>query len=183
MRIRFVSVALVALSPLGSSALIAARAAADILPPQRRDTAVAAADRITERTSPARVAEDLPNPFNPPGFDQPVPGSSVANPAAPRPGGGTAPAPGPVAPAAPVQPTGDREVLETLAMRLTPSGMIALGGKPLLIIDRNRFEVGTKFIVTFNDQDYELELAAIDRTTFTLRYRGEEITRPIKPVK
>jgi hypothetical protein len=46
-----------------------------------------------------------------------------------------------------------------------------------------RFEVGTRFTVTYNNQDYELELVAIDRTTFTLRYRGEQLTRPIKSVR
>ena len=74
-------------------------------------------------------------------------------------------------------------MLESLAVGLKPSGTFVMNGKHLLIIDRNRFEVGTKFIVSFNNQDYELELVAIDRTTFTLRYRGEEITRPIKPVR
>lgn len=151
--------------------LSAAKAAADILPPQRRQAVVDTAERLAQRPLPEPVPAELPNPFNPPTFDPPEPG-------APR-----HEAPAAAGPAQPVSPPGDREILETLAMRLTPSGTIALGGKPFLIIERNRFEVGTKFIVTYNDQDYELELVAIDRTTFKLRYRGEEITRPIKPVK
>ena len=43
--------------------------------------------------------------------------------------------------------------------------------------------VGQSFLVTFNGQDHELELIAVERTTFTVRLRGEEITRPIKPTK
>jgi hypothetical protein len=61
--------------------------------------------------------------------------------------------------------------------------MIQLRGAARLVIGNRPFEVGTRFTATYNNQDYELELVAIDRTTFTLRYRGEEITRPIKPVR
>jgi hypothetical protein len=149
---------------------LAAKVTPDVAPPQRREVTVDTAEKLTQRAAPTPVPPESPNPFNPANFDQE---------AGPRPGPATTTA-GPVAPP---RPPGDREILESLASRLTPSGTFVLGGKPLLIIDRNRFEVGTKFIVTFNDQDYELELVTIDRTTFTLRYRGEEITRPIKPVK
>ena len=58
-----------------------------------------------------------------------------------------------------------------------------IGGSPRLVMGSKRFEVGTRFTVTYNNEDYELELVRIDRTTFTLRYRGEEITRPIKLVR
>ncbi len=58
-----------------------------------------------------------------------------------------------------------------------------LRGAPRLIIANKPFEIGTRFTVTYNGQDYELELTSIDRTTFTLRYRNEETTRPITPTK
>ena len=126
---------------------------------------------------------DLPQPFNPPGFDQPDPDEikSAAVPMGPRPAANTPG--GAAAPVQPAGPQGDRETLEVLGGLLKPSGSITLGGVPRLIIGTNRFEVGTKFGVTYNNQDYELELVAIDRTTFTLRYRGEEITRPIRPTR
>lgn len=144
----------------------------DLQPPQRREITVATAERLAARPAIPPLPADFASPFSPAGFEQPDPNAVKA----PAPGGGPGTAP------APVQ-TGDREVLETLAARLTPSGTLILGGKPLLIIERNRFEVGTRFIVTYNGEDFELELVAIDRTTFTLRFRGEELTRPIKPVK
>ena len=78
-----------------------------------------------------------------------------------------------------VAPPTDRETLEKLAAQITPTGMINLRGAPRLIIGNKPFEIGTRFTATYNNQDYELELVAIERTTFTLRYRGEEITRPI----
>lgn len=169
--------ALVLLPALVLAAAPLARAAAaksDIVPAQRRQTVVETAERLTRRPVPPPVPADRPNPFNPADFDLPDPDAPKPAGAAPRPGAG---------PAQPAAPSGDREILESLAQRLNPSGMFMIGGRPLLVIDRNRFEVGTKFIVTFNDKDYELELVAIDRTTFTLRYRNEEITRPIKPVR
>ena len=70
-----------------------------------------------------------------------------------------------------------------LANQIQPSGVLQLGNQPQLIIKSTRFKIGTKFTATYNGQDYELELVAIDRTTFTLRYRNEEITRSIRPVK
>lgn len=152
----------------------AQRGRADILPPQRREAAVTNGQKYAQRQALPELPENTPNPFNPPDFGQP---DQEPLPLPPK-GGAAAGA----AAAAP-RPPGDREILETLAMKLNPSGTFVLGDRSMIIIDRNRFEVGTKFIVTYDERDYELELVAIDRTTFTLRYRGEEITRSIKPVK
>ena len=89
-------------------------------------------------------------------------------------GGGTA------APAA-AAPAGDRDILEALAQRIPSTGTVTTReGTPQLVVGRNRLQVGNVFTVTYNNQDYDLELIAIDRTTFTLRYRNEETTRPIK---
>lgn len=158
----------------------AQRGRADILPPQRREAAVANGQKYAQRQALPELPDTTPNPFNPANFDQPDPESLP--PVAPKTGPAAAGGAGAGAAAAP-RPAGDREILETLAMRLNPSGTFVLGERSMIIIDRNRFEVGTKFIVTYDERDYELELVAIDRTTFTLRYRGEEITRSIKPVK
>ncbi len=167
----------------------AAKVTSDILPEKRRQVTVDTAERLAQRKAPEPVAKDLPSPFNPADFDKPDASEVVAGgtrtasggsktPAGPA-GGGT----GPVAPTQPQAPAGDRETLEMLAVQITPSAMIEFRGKPLLVIGATRFEVGTRFTAAYNGQDYEIELVAIDRTTFTLRYRGEEITRPIKPVR
>lgn len=177
----------------------ASKSTSDLMPPVRRQKSVEIAQRLTRPPTPAPVPEDLPNPFNPTDFSLPDPEevkaaqAAAARPGAARPpgagsggavGGGAGRATGgAVAPAQPAGPAGDRETLEVLAAKLVPGGVFVVGGKALLIIGKNRFEVGTRFGVTYNNQDYELELVAIDRTTFTLRYRGEEITRPIKPVR
>ena len=76
-----------------------------------------------------------------------------------------------------------RTILESLAAKLPTTGTTVLKGETYLFLGRGRVKVGDKFTVAFNGQDYELELTAIDRTTFTLRYHGEEITRSTKPGK
>ena len=86
-------------------------------------------------------------------------------------------------PAQPVRQAGDRETLEAIAPRIMGTGMIEFAGKRLLQIGRNRYEVGAHFTVTYNGQEIDLELLAIDRTSFTLRLNSEEITRPIRPGK
>ena len=152
----------------------AAKGVSDLTSPVMRQPTVENAERLTRPPAPAPLAPNLKNPFNPPDFNKPDPDGKGTAPT-PTTGGGT--------PQQPSGPPGNRETLEALAARIPSTGTMVLGGKPLLIVGKNRLEIGTKFTVAYNGQDYELELVAIDRTTFTLRYRGEETTRPIKSVK
>jgi hypothetical protein len=177
--LRYIATALV-MGATHTSLNAAAKVVADLAPTQKRQATVDTAERLAQRKAPAPLAGDLTSPFNPPDFDKADP-SDPANAARPSPS--TAGASTPTAPSAPVAPPTARETLETLAAQITPSGMIQMRGAPRLIIGNKPFEVGTRFTATYNNQDYDLELVAIDRTTFTLRYRSEEITRPIKPVR
>ena len=161
----------------GSPITAFAARSSDLQPVQKRQAVVTNAEKVAQKKAPAPLPGDLISPFNPPDFDKPE-GSDSAQ----RPGTAT-PANTPPVPAQPAVPVGDREILQALAAQLTPTGTIQIGDAPRLVMGSKRFEVGTRFTVTFNGQDYELELVAIDRTTFTLRYRGEEITRPIKTVR
>jgi hypothetical protein len=77
------------------------------------------------------------------------------------------------------KPRGERETLELLAAQLSPAGVIVLRGSHLLILSQRHYPAGTRFTVSHQEQEHELLLAAVTRTTYTLRYRGEEITRPI----
>jgi hypothetical protein len=146
--------------------MLAARATADLQPPQKRQLTVTAAERLAQRKSPEPLPEDLASPFDPAGFDRPDPADAPVQRSTST-------------SAQPVLPPTDRETLEKLAAQITPTGMMHLRGTPRLVIGNKPFEIGTRFTATYNNQDYELELVAIERTTFTLRYRGEEITRPI----
>ncbi|MEO6246090.1 MAG: hypothetical protein ABIQ12_11720 [Opitutaceae bacterium] len=149
----------------------AARNSADLQPPIKRQASLALAHSLVNRANPDPLPSDLVSPFNPPSFDKADPSAAVSQ-----------LRPGLPAAAIKVIPP-DREILEKLAGQISPTGVIHLRGAPRLVIGSKPFEVGTRFTATYNSQDYELELVSIDRTTFTLRYRGEEITRPIKPVR
>jgi hypothetical protein len=66
---------------------------------------------------------------------------------------------------------------------LPSAGSATIRGKPILIMGTYRFEVGTRFIQTYNGQDYELEVVAIGSTSFTLRYKNEVFIRPNRPTR
>lgn len=160
--------ALVGGLPMASGA--ASKGASDITPPTKRQATIVAAERLTRPPTPAPLPDDLRHPFNPPEFN-PAPVKKPADPTKPD-----------AAPRETQGPT-DRELLETLASRIPNAATMIVGTKPYLIVGAKRLEVGSEFVVGYNGQDYELTLTAIDRTTFTLRYRGEETTRPLRIVK
>lgn len=175
--------ALAALALMLPAVSFAARNSADLQPPVKRQSTLAIAEGLATRKAPPPLPADLASPFSPPDFDKPDASELQALNAAAQRSAAAAPRNAPAgAPSRPA-PAGDRETLEKLAAQIAPSGMIQLRGTPRLVIGGKPFEVGTRFTATYNSQDYELELVSIDRTTFTLRYRGEEITRPIKPVR
>jgi hypothetical protein len=171
----------------------AAKASFDVPPSAKRQATVQIAESLATRHSPPPMKADLPSPFAPADFDKPEPaaaGTTTAGPGGlppPTPVGGrpAGPAGGPTPAAQPAAPAGDRPILEAVAARIPALGMLTTrDGKAMLAVaGGKRFEVGTKFTVTYDNQDYELEVVSIDRTNFTLRYRGEEITRPIRLAK
>ena len=144
-----------------------AEAAPDIPPPKKRAAAVDLA-RTLLATKPIDSAEEElagMNPFNP---VQPVTESvdSVNTTVA-------------------ISPTlSGRDLLENISETVTPSGMMQLGDRQILVFGQKKFKVGDHIPVVYQGSTYELEVSAIDRTSFTLRLKNEEITRPIKaPVK
>jgi hypothetical protein len=178
---------------LASAATALGKPLADIVSPEKRRSIVELAQQLTRPPEPVPLPADLAQPLNPPGFDQPDPeelraaaaaaASAKAVAAAAVSLSGAGGAGGAAGPAAPLM--GDRELLESIAAKILPTGMIKVGGEPLLIFGRRNVKIGGSFTVTnpANGQDYTLELIAIEPPTFTLRYRNEEITRPIKSGK
>lgn len=166
----------------------AAKPLSDLVSPEKRRATVDLSQRLTRPPEPVPLPADLAQPFNPPGFDQPDPeelraaAAAAARAAAANPALAT----GPGATPAVARPVGDREILEGIAAKIRPSGMVQPTGKPArLTFGRQTVEVGGTFNVTnpANGQEYTLELVAIEPPTFTLRYHNEEITRPIKSGK
>jgi hypothetical protein len=147
-------------------AVRAAKPLTDIASPDQRRATVEKAERLTHPTAPSALPTPLASPFGTLAFEKPDGSETRENPAA---AASTATA---------AAPETDREALAAVAAKIPTTGTIIRGGKPLLISGTNRIEVGSRFTVVYNGQEYELELVAIDRTTFTVRYKGEEYTRP-----
>lgn len=157
----------------------ASRVLSDLQPAPKRQSTVDLASALARRPAPEALPAGLSSPFNPPGFERPEPAGPASPPADPS----ARPAPAAAAASPAGVPATPRETLEAIAAQIAPSGTMIFRGKPRLLIAGKPFEVGTRFTASFNNEDHELELVAIERTTFTLRYRGEDVTRPIKPAR
>ncbi len=169
------------------AAPVVAKPLSDLVSPEKRRAIVEQAQRLTKPSAPTPLPIDLAQPFAPPNFDQPDPEELKAQQAAAARNAALQPQvqPGPSAPGAAPAPTGDREILETIANKLEPTGTIRRGEFPVLTFGRKFVGVGGSF--TFTDPkggpDIVVELIAIEPPTYTLRYHNEEITRPIKSGK
>jgi len=144
----------------------------DLVPAAKRAATVELASKIARQNDPVPLPADYPHPFNPPGFEQRDPEEEKAKAAA-------------QVVSEPAKPAGDREILEAIAPRVTPDGTAILPrtGEPILFFRQKKLKVGDRLTITFDGRDYEVEISAIDRTTFTMRLNRAEITRPIKPGK
>lgn len=174
-RLHRLLVGLAAVVGLGGLALRSAAEApkgSDLNTPAKRQPVVELARRLAEPTPLAVLPADQVNPFNPAAFGEPDPEELRAM---------------AEAKAAAVQtnakPSSDRDFLQLIAAKIMPSGTLFLGGEPMLVFGKRRIRVGDHLTVSYDNQSYDLELTAIDRTTFTLRLNREEITRPIKSGK
>lgn len=147
----------------------------DVFPPSRRQPTVDLATRLSASPQIPRLPEKLVSPFNPPSFDAPDPeemrAAAEAADAARRAG------------LAANRPASARELLESIANQLKPTGMASLGGQAILLMGRNRYKIGDPIEAEYGDRKIVVIISAIDRTTFTLRLNGEEFTRPIKSGK
>ena len=167
-----------------------AKPLSDLVSREKRQSIIEQAQRLTRPATLTPLPPDLAQPFSPPNFEQPDPEEIKAGEAARARAAQNAPVGPAVAggPASPAAPTGDREILETIANMLPPTtGTITREGtRPRLVFGkRGPVELGSHLTVTnpATNQDYDVELVAIDPPTYTLRYRNEEITRPIKSGK
>ena len=148
--------------PLG----LLAEGASDILPPQKRTTSVELARTLLAISPIEFVEEELlaMNPFNPPQPVQTVDSTASTS--------------------AVLTSQNDKDLLKILAESVTPSGTIQFAGQQLLLFGPKKFKVGDLISVTYQGANYELVIAAIERSSFTLRLKKEQVTQPIKaPVK
>jgi hypothetical protein len=152
------SVRLRALAAVAVFAGLVAGVAANTVgnPVKRTETLEKAKELLAERT-PALSPK---NPFNPEGFGE----SENTD----------------VAVVTPVGPRSTRELLQQIGASLKPSGFFVLGGEPTLVFGQKRVKAGGLLTITFEGNEYTVEIVSIDRPNFTLRLNREEFTRPIK---
>jgi hypothetical protein len=134
--------------------------AADVAPPAKRAAVVATAKALLE-PSPAdavQVPTDAKNPFDP--TEVKVDKGAKVN-----------------------RPESDYDLLVLLAAQLNPSGMFIMGDSPILLLGQKKAKVGDKLSIPFDDVAYEVEITAIERNTFSLRFNKAEFTRSIQPGK
>ena len=131
------------------------------IPAQRQASLDLAAKLLAAKANPATtLPDDLVDPFNPAALAGPKPTVK----------------PGPGTPTI----TSSSEMLQRMAAGIKPSGVMMLGGSPLLLIREKKLKVGDNLTITFEGNAYTLVVTGIDRTSFKLRLNNEEITRPIK---
>jgi hypothetical protein len=152
-----------------------ARIESEIVPPDKRRVSVEKAIQIAKMGKPDPLPVALILPFAPPGFDLTDAEEAAAAAAA----AALANRNNPTAPA----PPSDHQLFEEIVTKVRPSGTVNMGTTPLLMFGNRMVKTGSHFTVTYKGNDYDLELTAIDGTNFTLRYKSEEITRPIKTGK
>ena len=156
---------MVILGPLG----LLADTVSDLLPPQKRAETVALARTLLTIKPTDLTEEELAarNPFNP---NPPVVSAGRVEASTPQ--------------LAVAVALSDRELLKNMADSINPSGVIQLGGRAILLVGKKKLTVGDRLSVNTDGIAYELEVSAIDLTSFTLRFKSEEMTRLIKsPVK
>lgn len=142
---------------------------ATVLNPAKRQAAI---ERGKALVAVRDLAPVLVDPFHPPAFAE-----AVA--AAGRLSAGTAPT-GDKGNPNPTGPRTDHDLLRAIAQSLKPSGYIVLGGTPSIAFGQKRVKAGSVLTITFEGNQYTLEVSNIDRTSFTLRLNREEFTRTIK---
>ncbi len=151
-----------------------AKPTSDLVSPEHRRGAVQQALQLARPAPLAALSASLPQPFNPPGFEQAdseeVRALAVAQAAA-------------ATVATPAKPATDRELLVHIAARIQPSGTFRVGDSTFLLFGQKRLRPGDILTISYDGHDYQLELAAIDQSTFTLRLNQEEYTRPLKSGK
>ncbi len=144
---------------LAGAAPAHAQGRSDLSPPPARDKIVAEAERVAaSRGTRTELPSPLPNPFVARSLEV------EAAPVVER----------------PVQPTVNQaDLLARIATRIPATGTVTLGGEPILLLGQKRLKVGDTYTISFEGQTYELSIAAVTPTAFTVQ-RGENLhTRPV----
>ncbi len=159
---------------LGLAALVAslprlsAQAIPDVASPKVREKVLAdAALVLAKRGEFVAPPSTMPNPFVAKDDGE----NAEAAPARVAPSAGAAPA----APAL----SGSAQLAQ-LSSLIPATGVITVGGAPILLAGQKRLRIGDTFTVTSEGQAYDLSITAIGSTSFTVK-RGDSVhTRPVR---
>ena len=147
---------------LAAGSLMAAPSS-DVAAPAKRTVSV---DFAAKLLAPKTQNADLAAPINPFTLN----GSRMAE---------AEPDQGQAAAAKAAMMASNRSLLIALADLLEPKGTFVLGGEAIILLGQKKLKVGEVYPITFEGAVYELEITAIETTRFSVRYKNEEITRPI----
>jgi hypothetical protein len=146
---------------VGASLL--AQPAPDLVSPKVREQVVEQARKIvSSRNAAVSLPEPLQNPF--------VPRDSQPS----------------VVPDAPIESPVETRAdtlafLARLAELIPATGTVSIGGEPLLLLGQKRLKVGDTLMLSLDGQSYEVSIASISTTSFTVK-RGELLfSRPTRP--
>ena len=152
---------------------VAMAAEATVLNPVTRQAALEHGKALV---APRELAPVTVDPFHPQAFAEAVAGAGRVSTGTNSTAGTGGDAGAPVS----TGPRTDRDLLQAIAQSLKPSGYIVLGGIPSISFGQKRVKAGGVLTITFEGNQYTLEVTHIDRTNFTLRLNREEFTRTIK---
>jgi hypothetical protein len=155
--IRLVGIVLV------SVAGAAAASAVDVVSPVKRSATVELAARLLTSPATKEPAGATVNPFT-------LSGSRSVDTGADE---------GQAAAALAAIMASNRTLLVALADQLEPKGTFVVGGEAIILLGQKKLKVGETYPITFEGAVYELEITAIETTRFSVRYKNEEVTRPI----
>jgi hypothetical protein len=139
-----------------------AQSTKDIVPPQRRAATVELAKRLIVSAASNESLSNIINPFT-------LSGERSA----------TVPSEAEQQAARAAMMASNRSLLAALADQLEPKGTFVVGGESIILLGQKKLKVGEKLPITFEGAVYELEITSIETTRFTVRYKNEELTRPI----
>jgi hypothetical protein len=126
----------------------------------------------------AAASADLKDPFYSEAFATAAANAGTANPV---PGAATGAAGAKSSTVArPTGPRSARDLIESIAAGLKPSGSLVLRGEPVLLFGQKRVKAGDALTITFEGSEYTVVITAIKAPNFTFRLNNEEFTRPIK---
>lgn len=138
---------------------------ANVSPPAQRTTAIKSAqDSVNARSNVRPFTDPVPNPFLWPveeSLEEPEDLTSTA----------------PLATSAAIVGI---DTLTRVAARIPATGTMTIGGDTVLLLGQKRLKVGDSVDISFEGQSYELVISDLQATSFTVRYRGLSVSRPIR---